>query len=709
MPKRRETDLPGTVASRTWDAYIRARDSGHLDYLRDSSKQDDYYRGEQWDEQDKQRLENQGRPALTINHILPTINTVLGEQASNRMVLKFKPARNATYEDARVLEKLAQFILEDQEFQWKESEVFADGLIRDRGYFDIRMNFDRNAYGDIDISVEDPADIVLDPDAKEYDPKTWHEVSKTRWLSVDEIEAEYGEDVADEIIGFVSANDSFDHDAWNFGSAFGDTKSGKVVVHGERERELRSVRVVERQYKQLADCKYFVTANGDYERVPEYMDEETAEWYAVERGFTVTTRRAQKIRWTVIAGDQITLHDDWSPYPWFTIVPYFPFFRRGKPFGLVKNLISPQDQVNKLSSQELHIVNGTANSGWIIEEKSLGDGLTLDDIEAHGARTGFVISYKQGRQKPEKIQPNQIPTGMDRLAFKSKEAIRDISGISAGMQGNASPYTSGRALQDQIMRSQVQIQKPLDNLARTRRIIGSRILDLIQMYYTEERVFHIGTDLEPGVTDEELVINQETAEGIVNDVTLGKYNVVITQQPVVDNYRDAQRNELLEMRQFGLMIPDHLIVKYSDLQDKDELVDILKRMAGLHEPTPEEQELAEFQRQAQIQSIQLELQKKQAQVEELMAKVDWTNAQTASEMDPNAIKNMLKIMELQLDMQKNIDNLTARLQMARMAHAAALQRTGLSANVQVRGQDMQQQTTILQSALSRPPQQENGE
>lgn len=698
---QRDTDKSEShIANVNWSAYVRARDSGHIDYMRNAGKYNDYYIGEQWDEADKQALENEGRPALTINQVLPTVNTVLGEQAATRMVLKFKPTKNATHDDAMMLQKLAMHILEDQEYSWKESEVFADGLIQDRGYFDIRMNFDRNAGGDIDIGVEDPTDIVLDPDAKEYDPLTWNEVTKTRWLSVDAIENEYGKEAADKVLGYVYATDNFDHDAFNFGSTFGNDATGRFVVPGERERELRSVRIIERQYKLLADCKYFVTPNGDYVRVPAFMDDEAAERFGVEQGYAVIEKKAMKIRWTVTAGEDVLVHDDWSPYPWITIVPYFPYFRRGKPFGMVKNIISPQDQLNKLSSQELHIVNSTANSGWIIEENSLGDGLTLADVETSGSRTGFVISFKQGRTPPQKIQPNQVPTGIDRLSQKSQMFIRDISGVSAGMQGSASPYTSGQALRDQIQRSQVQIQKPLDNLARTRRILGERILDLIQTYYTEERVFHLGTDLEPGVTDEEIIINQETADGIVNDVTTGRYKVVVTQQPVIDNYRDNQRQQLLEMRQLGIMIPDHLIVKYSDLQDKDELSDILKRMAGLNEPSPEEAELAQFQRDAQIQSIRLDLAKKQAQVEELMSKVDFNAAKTASEIDPNAIQNVLKILELQQEMQVNIDNLTARMQMSRMANQVSMQKAGVQNLTQMRGQDKQQETAILQSALT---------
>ena len=60
--------------------------------------------------------------------------------------------------------------------------------------------------------------------------------------------------------------------------------------------------------------------------------------------------------------DNVVLHDDWSPYKHFTVVPYFPVFVHGHTLGMVENLLDPQEILNKVSSQELHIVNTTATN-----------------------------------------------------------------------------------------------------------------------------------------------------------------------------------------------------------------------------------------------------------------------------------------------------------------------------------------------------------
>ncbi len=94
------------IARRQWESYTRARDHGHTDYIEIAKQCDAYYRGEQWDEADIATLDDQGRPALTINTILPTINTVIGEQSTRRADVQFKPRGAGMQETADVLTRL---------------------------------------------------------------------------------------------------------------------------------------------------------------------------------------------------------------------------------------------------------------------------------------------------------------------------------------------------------------------------------------------------------------------------------------------------------------------------------------------------------------------------------------------------------------------------------------------------------------------------
>ena len=446
--KKKQRNLSGEeenyITRNQWDRYKRARDNGHLEYIDMAQKCDAFYRGEQWDQMDIAALDEEGRPALTINTILPTVNTVVGEQSTRRMDINFKPRRNGDEETAVVLNKLFKQIGDNNKLDWVESQVFTDGLIQDRGYFDVRLDFSDHVEGEIRIKAKDPLDILIDPDAKDWDPKSWDEIFETRWMTTDEIEEIYGQKKADRLRIIAENGSSFGLDSVEYEEQrYGDVNNGleyreDAISDPEEVGAVRAIRVIERQHRKLHLCEFYVDEEtGDMREVPMEWSKTKRNKFAKQFNLGIIEKLVKKVRWTVTA-DKVVLHDDWSPYSDFTIVPYFPYWRRGRPFGMVRNLLSPQEQLNKISSQELHIVNTTANSGWMVESGSLV-GMTADDLEEHGAETGLVLEYNRGSQPPSKIPHNTIPTGLDRIAQKAALNVKEISGISDAMLGSDSP------------------------------------------------------------------------------------------------------------------------------------------------------------------------------------------------------------------------------------------------------------------------------
>ena len=433
---------------------------------------------------------------------------------------------------------------------------------------------------------------------------------------------------------------------------YGDTYTGveynqSSTANPEENRQVRAIRVIERQYYQLKECMYYVdVVTGDMRPVPTTWSKRKKQKFADDYGLEILTRLDRKVRWTVTA-DSVVLHDDWSPYACFTIVPYFPYWRRGRPFGMVRNLISPQEQLNKISSQELHIVNTTANSGWIVETGSL-QGMTADDLEEHGAETGLVLEYNRGSSPPAKIPPNQIPTGLDRLGQKAAANIKTISGISDAMLGTDSPEVSGVAIQAKQNRGVLMIQVPLDNLQKTRQYLAEHVLRIVQQYYTEERLIQITDESDPMKPEMPIVVNQVTPEGdIINDLTLGEYKVVVGTMPARDNYDEVQFAEAIALRQAGVPVPDDLIVDYSHLAKKGEIAKRIRIMQGMEPPSEEQAQIQAFQAQAEIQKVQLEIAKMEAEVQNLQS-LSELNMAKAQE---SAAAPQLKVAEQQAKMQ----------------------------------------------------------
>ncbi len=673
------------LADEQWRRYVRARDSGHTEYVTMAKKCDSFYRGEQWDERDVAKLNAEGRPTLTINTVLSTVNTVLGEQANKRGDVRFLPKRDATQDVAEILNKLFIQIGDNNQLDWLESQVFADGIIQERGYFDVRVDFSDHIEGEIRIESKDPLDIIIDPDAKNYDPKTWNEFFESRWLSLEEIEIMYGQDKADRLRNIGANGQRYSHDSMEIrDNRFGETLDGygyESSPDPDEKASVKSIRVIERQYRKNSMTSFFVdNETGDMRMVPDNWSDQRAKLLAGQANLSIIKKQAPRVRWTVTA-DKVVLHDDWSIYNDFTIVPFFPYFRRGKPFGIVRNLISPQEQLNKISSQELHIVNTTANSGWVVEGGSLSN-MTEDELEERGAETGLIITYNRGSTPPVKIQPNQIPTGLDRIGMKAANNIKEISGVSDSLMGFDSAEVSGVAIQAKQARGQVQIQVPLDNLSRTRHIMALKVLDLLQSFYTEQRVIQITDFQNPDQSRTPMTINEETATGeVINNITLGEYDVAITTAPSRDTFNDSQFAEAISLRTAGVQVPDDAIIEYSHLAQKDELAKRVREMMGQGEPTEEEMQMQQMVQQLEIKQLQAtvgnleadimhkqtQAQLNQAKAQDIIIDDQFDVQKLQADMTSNRESLMLDVQKMQLDLVSKREELMTKLEIAKIA------------------------------------------
>jgi hypothetical protein len=421
----------------------------------------------------------------------------------------------------------------------------------------------------------------------------------------------------------------------------------------------RYIRALERQYRELVLVRVFVDpVTGDTREVPDAWDRNRIAAVAQKYGLQVIKKMVKKIRWVVTA-DSLVLHDEISPYKHFTPVPFFPFFRHGRTIGVVENLLGPQELLNKTTSQELHVINTTANSGWKLKKGSLTN-MSVEELEERGAETGLIMELDEVANA-EKILPNQMPTGLDRLSYKAEEAIKSISNVSDSMQGFDREDVAAKAIQAKTQRGSVNFSKVMDNLERTDWLLARNVLDMVQMFYTEERVINITHDF-PTQDSETLVVNQETPEGnITNDLTLGEYDVVVTSAPYRATMEDSQFDQAVAMKQLGIAIPDEVLIENSRLSRKSELVKRLQEAKDNPE-VQKQRELDTRQREAEIADTE-------ASANEKNARASAATSQAAqSGADPLALQKYEMDQKLQLQRERQ----EAELQMQRERQDAEL-------------------------------------
>ena len=582
-------DLPQDdveIASDEYQRFLFYVQNGFDDYVATVDKNFRYYRGRHgdggghWTDSERDYMTRTlKRECFENNRIFQPIQTMTGEQIFTRADITFKPRKGQSSEQvASVLSQLAIHVQQDTRYHRKEKTVWKDGLIKQRGYFDIRMKFDDNLNGDIDVTTRDPKTVMPDMYANSYDPKEWGEVITFAWLSLNEIEGQYGKEArkkAENTHGWYNDNPFTDEFRRQFSlnQKYGFGKCGLGQMYERAEAGEKRLRVIERQfYKWNVSLCYVDPVTGDFQVVPDHIKAKDAEQKATELKCVLAKINVKRVWWRVVTRFT-TLHDTWSPYRTFTIIPFFYIFDYGTTICPVDNAIGPQDIENRALTHGIHILKTSANSGYTVEKGTLTN-MTTEDLAEKGSQTGVVIEHKEGSKPPAKITPNQFPQGLQFLMEQGAKGVKDVMGVQDADTMLRS-HMPGDSTQSAMWQSKLGMADPLDNLEYTRFLVGQKYLELWQDFFTAERIGKITTQDEYGKPKEEqFVINQVQPDGsILNDITIGEYDAVVATKPTALTWLQTQFNELTKMKELGVNIPDDEMVRRSSLDNKHELAD----------------------------------------------------------------------------------------------------------------------------------------
>lgn len=567
---------------------------GHRDYIYRAQRNDRFYLGGglQWELEDVRERERTNRRSPEQNEIKQMVNTAIGYQIANRMDIAVRPrGRGADDASAEVFGKVIKQVADNTKLHWRETEVFADGMIKQRGYYDIRMSFETNAFGEIAVETLDPEDVLPDPDARDYDTDKWNDVTVRRWMTLDHIEQTFGKAARRAVETYGSGDASLEGDSTDqLRSRFGNYEMGEWALYGDSDAAASTLYlVIDRQYRTYESVRCAVYPNGDIRQIPTATPQQVAAY--VQQGAIITKRMQRRVKW-LVSTRNVALFDDYSPYPWFTVVGFFPYFRRGQTRGMVDDAVSIQESVNKGIADIGQALTTVANSGYAIEQGSLVD-QSIDEFKAQAAKNGLVIHYKQGSKRPERLDPPAMPAGMFEYVKMQAAALRsttmDESLTAAGPVGDQ----SGVAYQARQYAAQQKLAVPLDNLARTRHAVAMRFVDLIQMFMDAPQVLRI-IEVDPYGKEQsvELPVNQPQ-EGVepglvewLNDLTLGEYDLVISEQPMQITFDNSQFEQLKALVDMGYTIPIGYAIRYSNLTDKSELAKAIEEASAV-KPDPE--------------------------------------------------------------------------------------------------------------------------
>lgn len=595
-PRRRAQSNDIQTLIHQMDMWSRAR-NGMTEWAEIAKQCVDFAEGRQYSEEDIAALEEANIPALTLNKIAPLLRLMFGFYRANEYQIRYKAGADGTGTDtvADVLTALSKHIDADNRTKWLDAEVWDDGLTTGRGYWDTRLDFRTNIFGEIRERVLDPFSVNPDPEGDSYDPETWNHVHVSRWASLDDIELIYGQPASEAVrelqdgsmpvintegdpgllgdispMRFFGGSDPFNQDfgMMSFGSA-------SVAATDLINRHRKLIRVIETQHRKLKKVNRFIDLRtGQIRVIPDFWKRERVQgvlqWAQQHQAPIIVDQAMMKcIRWTVSAGNMV-LYDDWSPYRMFTVVPYFAQFRRGSTRGMVKDLVGPQQEINKRRSALLQVLMSVADSGWIVEENSLTNE-SQRALEQQGGAPGLILTHKQGSNPPQRIDPAAVPNGMVVAEDRATNDLMQIAGVNESAMGQDEKVTSGRAVEARQRSAYLGAELYFANFARSQELKGRLRLSIIQDYYTEPRLYRV-----PGDDGKDQVIQlnwQQASEEVLNDITSGTYHTTIDTAPVSATFMQAAFEEALELQKAGVPISPQRLLQMSSLPMKDKIAE----------------------------------------------------------------------------------------------------------------------------------------
>ena len=610
----------------------------------------DFKDGLQWSDEDAQILRERGQAPLVYNRIKPAVDWVLGTEKRGRMDFKVHGREDDDTKEAETKTSLLKYLSDVNQAGEARSRAFDEAVTSGLGWLEDGIRAD-DSDEPIFSRAETWRNMWYDRLGVERDLSDARYVFRSKYVDLDIAIAMFPsrartlQAAADKSspYGDVASEDEFLSDAYNQrGYSEGVlVSSGRAFTNGEAGRRPR-VRLIECWYR---EPKNMQVLRGDSFAGKEFDPANVDMGIAIEDGYaSVYDAVVMKMRLVIMTEDAMLMSED-SPYE-HNDFPFTPVwgYRRNRdnaPYGMVRNIRDPQENLNKRMSKALHILSSNqiiahedATSDWdeIREEAARPDGMLLLD-----GRKDALFELKQDKQ---------LAQGHIDLMNLDAQMIQDVAGVTDENLGRQTNATSGRAVNARQEQGAIVTAELFDNHRQAFQTQGAKQLALIEQFYSQAKTIRIvGDDGQPAFTElNGLGVNPESGEiEELNPMTRAKADFIVDEQ----EYRATQRRAMFDMfsELFKSLDPEvtvnlmDLMFEYSDLPGREEIVSRIRKLNGQSDPNkkddPEQQQLAQQQQQEEsqqkefeMQGQQLDLQRKGLDNEKVTAEIGKVKADT---------------------------------------------------------------------------------
>lgn len=645
----------------------------------------DFYDNLQWDEEDALDLESRGQMPLVYNEVAPVADWLIGTERRSRVDWRVLPRTEDDVESADVKTRLLKYLADVNRAQFVRSQAFEDAVKAGIGWIDTGAR-DDPTQETVFTRYEDWRNVLWDSSCYSLDLSDARYVFRWRWVDEDvavlmfpdrlqaveqamEDHDQFSGFTDDELEAMADANPRFRGTALLRGS-------GTV---GSEDMRRRRVRLIEVQFKIPARVK--IVTSGMFRGAMIHPNDQRMLTMAMQDRADIIDRVVMRTHFAVMTeASLLAVTPSIYRHNRFTLTPVW-CYRRGKdrlPYGVIRRIRDVQKDLNKRASKALFLFN---TNQVLREEGAIPD---INEFMEELARPDGDLLVANGALAQNRIQlrrDSEMANAQVQMMSMAAQKIQRSSGVNDDNRGIQTNAASGEAIKARQMQGSVVNTQPFDNLRLATQIAGEKELSTAEQFMSQERVIrltgHKGR-LE-WMKINEPVQDPDGTVRILNDITASMADFVVAEQDYNGTMRQVMFDSITALA--GRLPPEMAVrlfviaMDFSDLANKDELVDAMRKAIGERDPekdpTPEEQ--AQMQQQAQQQAEALEvqrqtaiatLQKAQAEARKVVAEA----AAAEAKLQAGSGEGATEIAAIKREADVAIESLTTQLQDLQRKH-----------------------------------------
>ena len=575
--------------------------------------------GDQWPVEIQNSRNLEARPCLTINKIDAYVRQVTNQQRQQRPRIKVHGMNNQS--DAKIAEILTgicKHIEVNSDADHAYDNAFNYAVRCGFGYWRVKTDYVREDSFDQEIYIEpihNPFTVYFDPNSTLPDGSDAEKCLVTQVVNKKIFEKMYPD--AETGVGFTQ-------------KGTGDTNAEWVMKE--------DIRIAEYWYTERKADKLCLLSDGSKvfrSDLPSSAD-------LLMRGLVVIDERAsfkKQIKMIKCTAIEVLEEGDWAS-KYIPIIPVygeeFVVDNKRKKYGLVRMAKDAQRMYNFWKTSITESIALAPKAKWLLAEGQ-DEGHENEWAQAN-VKSMPVLRYKQKDIEgvpapvPSRIQPEAPPAGIMAAADGVNSDMQAILGIFDPNQ-MATGNISGKALNGQQQQIDLTNFHYYDNLTRSIKHTARIILDLVPKIYDQTRVMRIiGDDGKPDLVEiNKHAQDEEGVYKILNDVTVGEYDVVMDTGPGYNSKRIEAVNSMMPMLSADpnlMNVAGDLIFRNMDFPGADTIADRLAAANPLAQiddksnvPPQVQMQLAQSKKtiqdlQQQLQGMQLML-KNRSDVEQM--------------------------------------------------------------------------------------------